>query len=116
MECGIIGAGYLEIDMAAQSLKLAGREFVIIPRKEYARLEKLARLAPKVSKRAAGSTRAARASHLPSPEQYTDQRVAEFILSNSVDAPDYVRACRLVRKMGLDPAHIDHDRPAGVKQ
>jgi hypothetical protein len=51
----------------------------------------------------------------PPVEMYTDQRVAEFLLSNTVDAADYARAVRLVRKMGLEPEQIDHDKPIGVR-
>jgi AbrB family looped-hinge helix DNA binding protein len=47
-------------------------------------------------------------------EIYTDERRAEFLLSNSVDAEDYARAIEAVRKMGLDPAKIPHSRPPGV--
>lgn len=50
----------------------------------------------------------------PRLEVYSDERVAEFLLSNAVDAADYARAVKLVRKMGLDPATIDHDKPIGV--
>jgi len=52
---------------------------------------------------------------LPPLERYTDQRVAECLLSNAVDAKDYARAVKLVRKMGLDPEKVDHDRPIGVE-
>ena len=51
----------------------------------------------------------------PATEEYTDERVAEFLLSNTTDAEDYARAVKLVRKMGLDPQRIDHDKPVGVR-
>ena len=44
-------------------------------------------------------------------EAYTPEREAEFILNNAVDAADYKRACAAVKRMGLDPAKIDHFRP-----
>ena len=44
-------------------------------------------------------------------ELYGPERKAEFILSNSVDAPDYARAVEEVRAMGLDPEDIPHRRP-----
>ena len=44
-------------------------------------------------------------------EVYSPERVAEFLLSNTVDADDYARAEAEVRKLGLDPAAIDHERP-----
>ncbi len=42
-------------------------------------------------------------------EIYTDERVAEFLLNNSVNKKDYALATKLVEKMGLDPRKIDHD-------
>jgi hypothetical protein len=52
---------------------------------------------------------------MPPVEIYTPQRMAEFLLSNTADADDYSRACKLVRqKLGLDPAKIRHYKPAGV--
>jgi len=47
-------------------------------------------------------------------ELYGPERKAEFILSNAVDADDYARALDEVRAMGLDPAKIDHYKPAGL--
>lgn len=44
-------------------------------------------------------------------ERYTPERVAEFLLSGAVDAEDYANAVEEVRRMGLDPAKIDHHRP-----
>ena len=45
-------------------------------------------------------------------EVYTPARKAEFLLSNAVDRVDYERAVKEVRKMGLDPALIDHIKPS----
>ena len=45
-------------------------------------------------------------------ELYTPQRRAEFLLSNAVDAAAYRKARREVRKLGLDPDSIPHQRPA----
>ncbi len=47
-------------------------------------------------------------------ELYTDQRKAEFLMSNAVDAADYARAVEDVRAMGLDPNMIAHHRPDDV--
>lgn len=47
-------------------------------------------------------------------ELYSDERKAEFLLSNAVDPADYARAVGEVRAMGLDPTKIDHHKPAGV--
>ena len=44
-------------------------------------------------------------------EMYTPARVAEFLLSNAVDAKDYRAAVRAVRKLGIDPATIANERP-----
>ena len=44
-------------------------------------------------------------------EVYTEERKAEFLLSNAVDAEDYQAAVRAVRKMGIDPARIPHVTP-----
>lgn len=44
-------------------------------------------------------------------ETYTPERRAEFLLSNAVDAADYGRAVREVRKLGLDPERIPHRKP-----
>jgi AbrB family looped-hinge helix DNA binding protein len=46
-------------------------------------------------------------------EHYTPERRAEFLLSNAVDARDYARACKLVRRMGLNPDSIRHRKPKG---
>jgi AbrB family looped-hinge helix DNA binding protein len=44
-------------------------------------------------------------------EIYSPERKAEFLLSNAMDKKDYARACREVRRMGLDPDKIPHYRP-----
>jgi len=44
-------------------------------------------------------------------EMYSARRKAEFLLNNAVDAVDYRRAVRAVRKLGLDPESIPHQRP-----
>jgi AbrB family looped-hinge helix DNA binding protein len=45
-------------------------------------------------------------------EMYDDRRVAEFLLSNAVDAADYETAREEVRTLGLDPDAIAHPKPA----
>jgi len=47
-------------------------------------------------------------------EIYTPERKAQFLLMNAVDAADYADALTEVRKMGLDPDTIPHDKPPGV--
>ena len=44
-------------------------------------------------------------------ESYSDQRKAEFLLSNAVDEEDYRWARAEVRKLGLDPDDVPHERP-----
>ena len=44
-------------------------------------------------------------------ESYSDERKAEFLLTNAVDAQDYAWARQEVRKFGLDPDRVPHDRP-----
>ena len=44
-------------------------------------------------------------------EVYSTRRKAELLLNNAVDAADYKRAVRAVRKLGLDPEGIPHRRP-----
>jgi AbrB family looped-hinge helix DNA binding protein len=44
-------------------------------------------------------------------EAYSPERVAEFLLTNAVDADDYAKAVARVRSMGLDPESIPHVRP-----
>jgi len=44
-------------------------------------------------------------------EAYSPERVAEFLLTNVVDAKDYAKAVARVRKMGLDPGSIPHIKP-----
>jgi AbrB family looped-hinge helix DNA binding protein len=45
-------------------------------------------------------------------EIYTPERKAEFLLQNAVGAEDYERARKEVRKLGVDPDSIPHDKPA----
>ncbi len=45
-------------------------------------------------------------------EDYTPERIAEFLLSNAVDADDYAAALEQVAAMGVDPATIPHYKPA----
>lgn len=44
-------------------------------------------------------------------ERYTPERKAEFLLSNAIDPSDYRKARREVRKLGIDPDSIPHQRP-----
>ena len=44
-------------------------------------------------------------------ERYTPERKAEFMLSNATNAEDYREARKAVRKLGLNPDSIQHERP-----
>jgi len=45
-------------------------------------------------------------------EEYTPERMAEFLLSNAVDGNDYRNAREEVRKLGLDPDAIPRQGPS----
>ena len=45
-------------------------------------------------------------------EIYSDERTAEFLLSNAADLADYTEARKEVRSMGIDPDSIPHSKPA----
>jgi AbrB family looped-hinge helix DNA binding protein len=44
-------------------------------------------------------------------ERYSPERKAEFLLSSAIDAADYRKARKAVRKLGIDPDSIPHARP-----
>ena len=44
-------------------------------------------------------------------EEYSAERKAEFLLSNAVDEQDYAWAVQEVRKLGIDPETVLHERP-----
>jgi len=44
-------------------------------------------------------------------EIYSDERVAEFLLNNAVGEEDYGQAVAEVRRMGIDPDSIPHEKP-----
>lgn len=47
-------------------------------------------------------------------EIYAPERKAEFFLNNAVTKADYRWAVKEVRRMGLDPEKIAHEKPRGV--
>ncbi|MFN2317695.1 MAG: AbrB/MazE/SpoVT family DNA-binding domain-containing protein [Gemmatimonadales bacterium] len=49
-------------------------------------------------------------------ELYSPRRKAEFLLSNAVGARDYARAVKEVRRLGLDPDDVPHERPTPRKK
>ena len=44
-------------------------------------------------------------------EDYTPERIADFLLNNAVGPENYATAVEEVRKLGLDPATIPHTPP-----
>lgn len=46
-------------------------------------------------------------------EIYTLERKAEFLLNNVTNKVDYEWAVKEVRKMGIDPKTIPHEKPKG---
>ena len=48
-------------------------------------------------------------------EIYSSERIAEFLLSNAVDEEDYLQAKKEVKKLGLNPAKIRHQKPTRKK-
>ena len=48
-------------------------------------------------------------------EEYTDERIAEFLLTNSIGEDEYQRMRKEVVKMGLDPDKILHIKPDGTR-
>ena len=47
-------------------------------------------------------------------EIYTSERKAEFLLNNAITPEDYSWAVKEVRKMGVDPEVIPHEKPKGL--
>lgn len=48
-------------------------------------------------------------------EIYGPERKVEFLLSNAVDAKDYLAAAKAARKLGVDPAKVPHQKPGRTK-
>lgn len=44
-------------------------------------------------------------------ELYSPERKAGFLLNNAITQADYDQAVKEVRKMGLDPDEIPHEKP-----
>lgn len=44
-------------------------------------------------------------------ERYSPERKAEFLLSTATSVPDYQKARKAVRKLGIDPDSVPHRRP-----
>ncbi len=44
-------------------------------------------------------------------ERYTPERKAEFLLNNVVTPEDYAWALKEIKKLGVDPGAIPHEKP-----
>jgi AbrB family looped-hinge helix DNA binding protein len=44
-------------------------------------------------------------------ERYTPERKAEFLLNNAVTSEDYQWALKEIKKLGIDPKTIPHEKP-----
>lgn len=44
-------------------------------------------------------------------ERYSSERKAEFLLNNAVTPEDYAWALQEVKKLGVDPKNISHEKP-----
>jgi len=49
-----------------------------------------------------------------SVEIYTPERKAQFLLNNTLTVEDYAWAVSEVKKLGLDPENIPHERPGNI--
>jgi hypothetical protein len=47
-------------------------------------------------------------------ENYSPERLAEFLLNNAATPEEYAAAVQEVRKMGIDPTTIPHEKPTGA--
>lgn len=88
--------------MTVANLRVAGKDYVLLPKRDFDRLAK--------DKQHAHTHR-----RMPPVEVYSEERIASFMLSNAVGVEDYAEACEDVRRMGLDPTQIKHRKPAGVR-
>jgi hypothetical protein len=53
-------------------------------------------------------------AHSDRMEIYSQQHIAEFLVNNAVTPEDYASAIEEVRRLGIDPASIPHEKPAGI--
>jgi AbrB family looped-hinge helix DNA binding protein len=98
--------------MDVETIKVGRRGTVVIPaglRKEYG-LEEGALLI--AEPRSEGIL--LRPAVALSVEIYTPERKAQFLLNNALTAEDYAWAVFEVKKLGLDPENIPHERPGNI--
>ena len=98
--------------MSVETVKVGRRGTVVVPaglRKEYG-LEEGALLI--AEPRPEGIL--LRPAIALSVEIYTPERKAQFLLNNALTAEDYAWAALEVKKLGLDPENIPHERPGSI--
>ncbi|HAG10820.1 MAG TPA: AbrB family transcriptional regulator [Desulfotomaculum sp.] len=98
--------------MNAETIKVGKRGAVVIPaglRREYS-LEEGALLI--AEPRPEGIL--LRPAVALSVEIYTPERKAQFLLNNALTAEDYAWAVSEVKKLGLDPENIPHERSGNI--
>ncbi|HAU30877.1 MAG TPA: AbrB family transcriptional regulator [Desulfotomaculum sp.] len=98
--------------MNAETIKVRKRGAVVIPaglRKEYSLEEGTLLIA---EPRPEGIL--LRPAVALSVEIYTPERKAQFLLNNALTAEDYAWALSEVKKLGLDPENIPHERPGNI--
>jgi len=96
----------------AETIKVRKRGAVVIPaglRKEYSLEEGTLLIA---EPRPEGIL--LRPAVALSVEIYTPERKAQFLLNNALTAEDYAWALSEVKKLGLDPENIPHERPGNI--
>ncbi|HAG12181.1 MAG TPA: AbrB family transcriptional regulator [Desulfotomaculum sp.] len=98
--------------MNAETIKVGKRGAVVIPaglRKEYSLEEGTLLIA---EPRPEGIL--LRPGVALSVEIYTPERKAQFLLNNALTAEDYAWAVSEVKKLGLDPENIPHERSGNI--
>ncbi len=98
--------------MNAETIKVGKRGAVVIPaglRKEYSLEEGTLLIA---EPRPEGIL--LRPGVALSVEIYTLERKAQFLLNNALTAEDYAWAVSEVKKLGLDPENIPHERSGNI--
>ncbi len=98
--------------LSSLTTKVGKRGSIIIPKKLRTRL-RLEEGTLVIAEERDGGVFLRAAAPVPI-EIYTPERRAEFLLSNAVDAEDYRRAVEEVRKLGVDPNDVPHERPEGA--
>lgn len=94
--------------MDCETIKIGRRGTVVLPaalRKEYKLEEGTLLIAERLPEGIL-----LRPALALSVERYTPGQKAQFLLNNAVNAEDYDWAVEEVKKLGIDPKNIPHDR------